>query len=83
MNPGVTSLEDTIIEKLRTLPPERQQEVLDFVEFIQQRVQHKQPRQSVKGLWKDLIDRPITAEDIAESRREMLKDFPGNATGAA
>lgn len=30
------SVEQAVIEKLRVLPPERQQEVLDFVESLQQ-----------------------------------------------
>lgn len=28
-------IEQTVLEKLRSLPPEKQQEVLDFVEFLQ------------------------------------------------
>ena len=28
------SVEETVVEKLRELPPERQREVLDFVEFL-------------------------------------------------
>lgn len=31
------SIEQTVIEKLKTLPPEKQQEVLDFVDFLQNR----------------------------------------------
>lgn len=31
----VMSIEQTVVEKLRALPPEKQQEVLDFVEFLQ------------------------------------------------
>ena len=76
MTASLTVIEDTIVAKLRTLPPEKQQEVLDFVEFMQQRGKPTHSRQSVKGLWKDLIDKPLTAEDIDESRREMLSDFP-------
>lgn len=29
------NLEQTVVEKLKTLSPEKQQEVLDFVEFLQ------------------------------------------------
>ena len=29
------NIEQTVGEKLKTLPPEKQQEVLDFVEFLQ------------------------------------------------
>ena len=76
MTARLTVIEDTILGKLRTLPPEKQHEVLDFVEFMLQRGKPAQSRQSVNGLWKDLIDKPLTAEDIEESRREMPSDFP-------
>jgi len=29
------NIEQTVVEKLKTLPPEKQREVLDFVEFLQ------------------------------------------------
>jgi uncharacterized protein DUF2281 len=64
-----------VMEKLRRLPSEKQREVLDFVEFLQQRVAQKRPQRSPEGLWKDLGVH-ITAEDIAEARREMWGNFP-------
>ena len=33
------NIEQTVVEKLKTLPPEKQQEVLDFVEFLQSKTQ--------------------------------------------
>ncbi len=33
------TIEETVIQKLRELPPERQWEVLDFVEFLESRTQ--------------------------------------------
>lgn len=72
------NLEQSILEKVHVLPPEKQQEVLDFVEFLQDKSVPKQPRRSVKGLWADLGVR-ITEEDIAEVRREMWKNFPREA----
>ena len=69
------SVAQLVLEKLRTLPVEKQQEVLDFVEFLQQKVMVKRPCRSVKGLWADLGVQ-ITKEDIAEARREMWGDFP-------
>lgn len=69
------SIEESILEKIRSLPPEKQQEVLDFVEFLQKRSLARQPRRSLRGLWADLkVD--ITEEDIAEVRREMWGGFP-------
>ena len=70
------SLEQLVLEKLRTLPTEKQQEVLDFVEFLQQKGPLKRPRRSVKGLWADL-GAQITKEDIAEARHEMWETFLG------
>jgi hypothetical protein len=72
------SIERTVLEKLRALPPDKQQEVLDFVEFLQHRVLERtatRPRRSPKGLWADLGIQ-ITEEDIAEVRREMWRNFP-------
>ncbi|MEG4116004.1 DUF2281 domain-containing protein [Microcoleus sp. N9_B4] len=69
------NLEQAVLDKLRELPPERQQEVLDFAEFLQQKSIVKRPLKSVKGMWAHL-DIDITEEDIAQARKEMWKDFP-------
>lgn len=70
------NLEQSVVEKFRALPPERQREVLDFVEFLEQRDHTtRRPRRSVLGLAVDLrVD--LTEEDIAEARREMWGNFP-------
>lgn len=69
------NLEQAVLEKLRTLPPELQQEVLYFAEFLQQKTLIKRPLKSVKGLFADLkVD--ITEEDIAQARQEMWGNFP-------
>lgn len=75
------TIEEAVIEKLRALPPERQREVLDFVEFLEQRGQRKRPRKGVKGLWADL-GVTITEADIAEVRREMWESFPRESPAA-
>lgn len=68
-------IEQTVLEKLRSLPPEKQQEVLDFVEFLQQKSRVLRTRCSLKGLWADLnVD--ITSEDIAQVRGKMWGNFP-------
>ena len=69
------NLEQAVLDKLRALPPERQQEVLDFAEFLQQKSLVKRPLNSAKGLCADLkVD--ITEEDIAQARQEMWGNFP-------
>ncbi|MBI4523375.1 MAG: DUF2281 domain-containing protein [Deltaproteobacteria bacterium] len=69
------SIEKTVLERLNKLPVEKRQEVLDFVEFLETKTRKKRPRRSLKGLWADLGIK-ITAEDIAEARREMWGKFP-------
>lgn len=57
------TVSDLIAEKLKNLTPEKQREVLDFVEFLQGRAPEKRPRISMRGLLADLgVD--ITAEQI-------------------
>ena len=64
------NIEQDVVAKLRVLPPERQREVLDFVEFLQQKSIPTRARRSSMGLWADLaID--LTDEDIAAARHEM------------
>jgi len=66
---------EKILEKVESLPPEKQGEVLDFAEFLANRCSEPVPLKSTFGLWADLgID--ITDEDIAEIRREMWRNFP-------
>jgi hypothetical protein len=66
---------EKIAEKMSALPPERQEEVLAFAEFLVGRCAAKGPRQSLEGLWADL-DIHITDEDITAVRREMWQNFP-------
>ena len=69
------TLEQQVLEKLRDLPPEKQKEVLDFVDLLKEKLGPKKPRRSLLGLWADL-NIHITEEDIAEARREMWGNFP-------
>ena len=68
------TIEEKVLEKLRELPPEKQEEVLAFVDGLKSK-EPKAPRKSLLGLWKDL-DVHITDEDIADARREMWGNFP-------
>lgn len=69
------NLEQTVMEKLKALPPNKQQEALDFIEFLEHKTAGKRPRRSLEGLWADL-GVEITEEDIAQARREMWGNFP-------
>lgn len=68
------TIEEVVVEKLRGLPVDKQQAVLDFVEFLLQKSVAQPPRRRLLGLFADLnVD--ITEEDIAEARREMWGNF--------
>lgn len=69
------SIEKTVLEKLLKLPAEKQEEVLNFVESLEETTGPQAPRRSMKGLWADLGVN-ISADDIAEARREMWTGFP-------
>ena len=69
------NIEQNVIKKLRQLPLEKQQELLDFAEFLYQKNTIKPKLQSIKGLCAALkID--ITKEDIDGAREEMWENFP-------
>ena len=59
------TLEETVLQTLRELPVDKQQEVLDFAQYLKQKNLPKHKKRSLKGLWADL-DIQITEEDIAE-----------------
>jgi hypothetical protein len=69
------TLEQEILDAVRALPTDKQQEFLDHVKRLRdEATQPRKPRESGRGLWADLnID--LSAEVIDEARREMWKDF--------
>ncbi len=68
-------IEQAVLENFRQLPPDKQLEVLDFIQFLRQKTQPQKPHRSLRGLWSDLgID--ITEADIREIRQEMWGNFP-------
>ncbi len=73
-----TNLVEKVAAVISSLPMNKQQEILDFAEFIAQRdtsIKTPQPRKSFIGMFADRGVN-ITAEEIDESRREMLANFP-------
>ena len=69
------NIEQALLEKIRHLPIDKQQQLLDFAEFLSQKITIKTPLKSVRGLCADLkVD--ISEEDIAQARQEMWGNFP-------
>lgn len=69
------NLEQNVLDVLQSLPLEKQQEVLDFAEFLRKKSGDLPKRQSLMGLCAD-PGVTVTAEDIDEARREMWGNFP-------
>jgi hypothetical protein len=69
------SIEEAILEKVRSLPPEKKAEVLQFLSGLE--AGGHPPFRSPKGVLSDLSF-TITEEDLAEARREMWSGFPRN-----
>ena len=67
------SLEEAILDAVRALPVDKQQEILNHATRL--RSQAAAPRRSAKGLWADL-GISLSAEEIDANRREMWKNFP-------
>ena len=73
------TIEQQVLEKLRRLPPEKQEKVLGFMDSLKEQSDANQssgrPLRSLRGLWKGLVP-DITEEEIAQARREMWGNFP-------
>jgi hypothetical protein len=76
MDEGFTMfLEQAILEAVRALTPDKQEEVLHHATRLRQQTAGKKPLRSVRGLWADL-GVSLSAEEIEENQREMWKKFP-------
>ena len=69
------SLEQAILEVVRALPAEKQQEILTQATRLRDQASKRKPFKSVKGLWADL-GVSLSADEIEENQREMWKNFP-------
>lgn len=65
---------DILIEKVNSLPKGRQQEVLDFVEFLGEKERPKTTRRSMQGILADLNIK-FTESDLHEARNEMWRGY--------
>lgn len=70
-----SEIERSVISKLKRLSPERQREVLDFVEFLERKSGPTSGRPPLRGIFADLGVH-ISAEEIDEARREAWSGFP-------
>jgi hypothetical protein len=61
---------ENVVQRLAHLPPGSQLEVLDFAEFLAEKVSRRRPLFDPEGLWADQGS-DISREEIAEARREM------------
>ena len=68
-------IEETLIAVIKTLPPEKQQTLLEFAEFLQAKTTPKAPSKSIKGLWAN-ADINLTEEELSTARKEMWANFP-------
>ena len=61
--------EQLLLEKIRQLPPDKQQKVFDFVEGIEKETKPKKPRRDLEGVLAHL-NIHVSIEDIEEMRKE-------------
>jgi hypothetical protein len=72
--------EQRVLEGLRRLPPDRRQEVADFIESLLRQTRTEVAARSPRGLCADL-GVSITAGEIDEARRAMWSTFPREVLG--
>jgi hypothetical protein len=68
------TIEQNVLEKLKVLPIEKKQEVLDFTEFLQSKYTNKINKKSLKGSLAHLQIR-VTNNDIKQARNEMWRGY--------
>jgi len=69
------SLEKAILDAVRALPTEKQQEILSRAARLRDEFVEKKPFKSVRGLWADL-GISLSSGEIEENQRDMWKNFP-------
>lgn len=69
------SVEQAVVEKLGSLPPPAQRQVLDFVEFLASRRARRKDRRRLKGSCSDL-NVELAEDDFASARRDLWAGFP-------
>jgi len=73
---STASLEQALLDHLRQLPPEKQQEVLDFAEFLRQKI-FSPPTLSTKPSLQELASMPLSQRHrvLAPFIADTAEDF--------
>jgi hypothetical protein len=74
---SIASIQQTVVEILEILPPDKQQELLNFAKSLKASNPTSSPQKTLKGMWADL-NINITDEDLEEARHEIWANFPRN-----
>lgn len=69
------SLEQAILDAVRALSADKQQEILSHAARLRDESVKKKPFKSVSGLWADL-GISLSSSEIDDNKREMWKNFP-------
>jgi hypothetical protein len=69
------SLEQAILDAVRALPAEKQQEILTHAARLRDESVKKRRFKSVRGLWADL-GISLSAGEIEENQSDLWKNFP-------
>ncbi len=68
------TVKQAVLEDLETLPVVKQEEVLDFVQFLKSKQTKSKPRRSLKGSLAHLNIK-WTEEDMRQARNEMWRGY--------
>lgn len=71
---NTANIQQAVLIALQELSLEKQQEVLNFVEFLKTQ-RSPTNRRSLRGLWADL-QADLTEADLTEAKQEMWANFP-------
>lgn len=68
------TVRDAVLEDLEKLPVAKQEEVLDFVQFLKAKQTKRKPRRSLQGSLAHLNIK-WTEEDMRQARNEMWRGY--------
>ena len=68
------TVKEAVLEKLDAMPTFRQQELLEYAEFLEAKSSKQSPRRSLKGIWTE-FNVNVTEQDLREARNEMWRGY--------